>query len=190
MIGFEPNGEDVFAILPDDVRVTTVNKTNGPLTISRVDPERVEKLIRILMLNRINQIKYREGEIRKLDPNLARKFAESGGDILDYTVEELGRLRVPLITAGNWGSVLIGLVTPQSDIDIFLGVHTTDDLQTAVQVLRRDQGFQNGLWRLRTPVRIPSVTFSLTVPSVYAQNPAEKWIPEVSSRVILKHPLF
>ena len=80
------------------------------------------------------------------------------------------------------------MVTPRSDIDIFLGVPTKGDLQTAVRVLQRDQGFQNGLWRLRTPVKIPSVTFSLTVPSVYAQNPAEKWIPGISSKVTLKHP--
>jgi len=192
MIGFEPSGDDIFETLSEDIIETTVIETNGILTISRVDPEKVERLVRELMIKGINQIKYRKGEIRKLDPDLARMFAESARDILGYTVEELDRLGIPLTTASNWGSTTTGLVTMKSDVDVLLGVPTTADLQTAVHVLRNDQSFQNGLWRLHTPVRIPSVTFSLTVPSVYSKNPGEmdQWFPGTSPKVTLKHPLF
>ncbi len=192
MIDFELEGKDIFDILSDEVKETTVTETKGALTIVSVDPEKVERLVRVLMLNGINQIIYREGETRKLDPDLARKFAESARDILGYTIEELDRLGLPLTTASNWGSTTTGLVTPKSDVDVLLGVSSTINLHTAVNILRHDQGFQNGLWRLHTPVRVPSVTFSLTVPSVYSQNPGEmdQWIPNASSKVTLKHPLF
>ena len=190
MTDFEPSGDDIFNTLPEEIRVTTVTDTNGPLTISYVDPEKVERLISTFMVGGINKIRYREGETRKLDPDLARKFAESARDILGYTIEELDRLGLPLTTASNWGSTTTGFVTPKSDVDVLLGVPTTADLQTAVHVLRNDQGFQNGLWRLHTPVRVPSVTFSLTVPSLYSRNPGEmdQWIPNASSKVTLKHP--
>ena len=58
MIGFEPSGDDIFGILPEEVRETTVTEINGPLTISRVDPEKVERLIRTLLLNGVKQISW------------------------------------------------------------------------------------------------------------------------------------
>src|SRR3989344_7381527 len=97
MTDFEPSGDDIFNTLPEEIRVTTVTDTNGPLTISYVDPEKVERLISTFMVGGINKIRYREGETRKLDPDLARKFAESARDILGYTIEELDRLGLPQI---------------------------------------------------------------------------------------------
>ncbi len=188
MIDFEPQGEDIFDILSDEVKETTVTETKGALTIIRVDPAKVVRLIRALQENGVNQIRYRGGGIRKLDPELARRFAQAAKDILGYTIEELDRLGLPLTTASNWGSTTTGLVTPKSDVEVLFGVPSIYDLETAGQVLRHDTDFQNRLWGLRTPVRIPSVTFSLTVPSIYEQHPGEKYIPSANDTITFKHP--
>lgn len=189
MIGFEPQGEDIFDILSDELKETTVTETKGVLTIVRVDPEKVARLIRVLQENGVDQIRYRGGEIRKLDPELARRFAQAARNILGYSIEELDRLDIPLITASNWGSTTTGLITPKSDVEVLLGVPSTYDLETAGQLLRHDTDFQNRLWKLSTPVRIPSVTFSLTVPSIYEQHSGEKYIPIAHDTVTLKHPI-
>ena len=89
MTDFEPSGDDIFNTLPEEIRVTTVTDTNGPLTISYVDPEKVERLISTFMVGGINKIRYREGETRKLDPDLARKFAESASVTFSLTVPSL-----------------------------------------------------------------------------------------------------
>ncbi|MBI3619975.1 hypothetical protein HY214_02415 [Candidatus Roizmanbacteria bacterium] len=182
-------GANIFDLLTDDLKQTTITEQNGPISVVRVDPEKVARLINALQEKGIKQIRY-FNDIRILSPELAVKFAQAASIILTFTIGALTSRQTQLISARNWGSSITGFVIPTSDVDLQFDLSTVDNLKSAGQLLRHDQDFHNALWKLSTPVRVPSVAFSLSVPSVYKEEryPGEKWIPRAHSTIILKRP--
>ncbi|MDO8610229.1 MAG: hypothetical protein Q7R95_06780 [bacterium] len=181
------NEKRIFDSIPNNIKQTTITKLVGNITIVRVDPERVVKLIQTLQEKGLTQIRYKNGA-RKLDFELARKYAQTANDILGYTIGQLNHLQIPIISASNWGSTVTGFVAPESDVEVLFDLVNVQDLHTAGQALRHDRTFQNNLWNRQTPIKIPSVTFSLAVPSIYEQQPGEKWIPSANDTITLKRP--
>jgi hypothetical protein len=178
---------NILDILPKEVRETTITEMVGTIVVTRVDPEKVFKLIKALQSNGLTYINY-AGGMRQLDPELARELAKSASDVLKYSVDGLINQDVPIVTAGNWGSSILGLVIPKSDIDIKIDLPTTTNLRKAGQILRLNDNFRNGIWRLPNMVKIPKIDYSLSVPSLYKEQPEEKWIPSAHDMVKIPHP--
>lgn len=171
----ETSGESIFDALPKSLKATTSIERIGNTTVDIVDPEKVALLIDRLIKSGVRKFHYKDG-LRELDPELAKMFAQAARDMLLLAVKELGDNNIPVERAMNWGSTIDGIVTPNSDVDITIDLPTKTDMANAWRWMRSNEGFRNGLAQISNH-RIHKVEYSLVVPSLYAANPGEKWIP-------------
>lgn len=179
----EKSAADIFDLIPKDLQETTVREKVGNVVLVLVDPEKVVRLIEALQVKGVNQIRYHKN-IRILDPQLAKSYAQAAREILLYTIGALKQQSVSINTAINYGSSITGLVAPESDIDIQLECPDMPSKEAAGRMLRFDKRFREKLWEI-PKIQIPSVSYFLWIPSMYQECPVEKWIPQAHDSVVL-----
>jgi len=178
----------ILKAFSEEIKRTTVIEEIGEAIVMYANPDMIFELIKKMQDNGISQIQYK-GVARALNPELARKFAQTARNILRFTIKELASPEISPVTGKNCGSTTTGLVTPQTDIDIKLDFASIQSMKKAGQFLQHNPTFQEELWKVPADVIIPVIEYSLSVPSAYKEQPGEKWIPKAHAIIKIPNPI-
>lgn len=125
----------------------------------QVIPANVMRLISFAISRGYTTYLYKN-EKRLLNPELAYRFALQAKSPLEETVKTLIPFGVNIMSVSHWGSVKNGLVTPESDLDIYVALKNKPSLELTLAIFDKTDIARRIQKVLHTPVQTVDFLFA------------------------------